>query len=123
MSALFNVRFVFGAILVAAAVAAPAYAQYVGPSARDKSPDNVASILTHPVDDQQVVLRGNVLRKVGDEMYIFSDGSGEIKVEIDDDDFGREPVDEKTKVEIRGEVDTGLRRPPEIDVDTLRIIR
>lgn len=109
--------------LLAAAFAAPAYAQYVTQSARDKSPDNVGSILANPVDDQQVLLRGNLLRKVGDEKYVFSDGSGEIIVEIDDDDFNGEQVDEKTKVELRGEVDTGLRRPPDIDVDSLRVVR
>ncbi|HUG57341.1 MAG TPA: NirD/YgiW/YdeI family stress tolerance protein, partial [Candidimonas sp.] len=61
-------------------------------------------------------------RKQGHEKYIFTDGTGEIVAEIDDKDFPTQQVNEKTKIEIVGEVDTGLRRPPEIEVDTMRII-
>jgi len=43
-------------------------------------------------------------------------------VEIDDDDFPKQKVDETTKVEIVGEVDTGLRRPPEIEAETVRVL-
>jgi uncharacterized protein (TIGR00156 family) len=74
------------------------------------------------VDEQAVRLQGNLLRKTGKEKYIFSDGTGEIVAEIDDKDFPKQAVDENTKVEIIGEVDTGLRRPPEIEVDTVRVL-
>lgn len=99
----------------------PVHAGYVGPSAAS-SAQNVASILKAPVDDQYVKLQGHILKKIGDERYTFSDGTGEIVAEIDTDDFPRQPVDAKTKVEIIGEVDTGLTRPPEIEVDSVRIV-
>lgn len=108
--------------MTAAVMAAPVYAQYVGPS-EGTGGQTVAAILEKPIDDQQVRLQGHLLRKTGHEKYLFSDGTGEIVAEIDDKDFPREPVDEKTKVELFGEVDTGLRRPPEIEVDSIRIVK
>ncbi len=49
-------------------------AQYTGPSTHH-APATVAEILKNPVDDQDVVLRGHLLRKVGNEKYIFSAGT------------------------------------------------
>jgi len=98
-----------------------ASAQYVGPSEKAVA-HNVKSILDKPEDDQMVTLQGHLLRKTGREKYIFSDGTGEIVAEIDDKDFPPERVDDKTKVEIYGEVDTGLRRPPEIEVEVVRVL-
>lgn len=115
------VRRVLVAAALSCAFALPAHAQYTGPVG-DAGQINVKSILANPVDDQYVKLQGHLLRKIGDEKYIFSDGSGEIVAEIDDKDFPTQQVNEKTRVEIVGEVDTSRRRPPEIDVDALTII-
>lgn len=98
-----------------------ASAQYIGPS-ENTIAHNVKSILDKPEDDQMVTLQGHLVRKTGREKYIFSDGTGEIVAEIDDKDFPQGPVDDKTKVEIYGEVDTGLRRPPEIEVEAMRVL-
>ncbi|MGB6103246.1 MAG: NirD/YgiW/YdeI family stress tolerance protein [Pusillimonas sp.] len=120
MSPTLTPRYWLAAALMAGAFALPVHAQYTGPSDGTASP-TVATILEKPVDDQNVRLQGHLLRKVGHEKYIFSDGTGEIIAEIDDDDFPRQTIDEKTVVELFGEVDTGLRRPPEIEVDTIRV--
>lgn len=106
--------------VVAGAVALPAHAQYSGPAAYGEK--SVAAILKNPVDDQKVQLQGYLLRKTGSDKYIFSDGTGEITAEIKDKRFPAQPVNEKTKVEIVGEVDTGFSRPPEIEVESLRVI-
>lgn len=98
-----------------------AQAQYTGPS--DRNAATVESILQQPKDDQDVVIQGRLLRKTGNEKYLFSDGTGEIIVEIDDDDMPREPLDEQMMVELRGEVDTGRDRAPEIEVDSVRLMR
>lgn len=100
----------------------PVSAQYVGPNSTPQL-KQVAEILKNPIDDEDVTVQGHLLRKLRDEKYVFSDGSGEIVAEIDDDDFPREPIDETTKVELFGEVDTSRRRAPEIDVDTVRIVK
>lgn len=111
-------------ILAASLFVAPASAQYTGPSGNGSSKlTKVAEILENPRDDADVTVQGQLLRKVGDEEYVFSDGTGEIVVEIDDDDFPNQPVDETTTVQLIGEVDTSRRRPPEIDVEKVRILK
>lgn len=109
------------AILASGAAVMGAQAQYVGPMGSSQA-SSVKAILADPKDDQTVTLRGTLVRKTGDEEYIFSDGTGEIMVEIDDDDFPQVRVDENTRVEIHGEVDTRLRRAPEIEVDAIRVL-
>jgi len=99
-----------------------AHAQYTGPASGAMA-QSVKAILDNPVDDQAVRLEGHILRMIGNEKYTFSDGTGEITAEIDDSDMPKEKIDEKTRVEIVGEVDTGRNRAPEIDVDTVRIVR
>lgn len=103
------------------AFALPVHAEYTGPTTVGEG--TVAAILANPVDDQDVRLQGNLLRRIGHEKYIFSDGTGEIVAEVDDKDLPAESINEKTTVEIIGEVDTGRNRPPEIDVDSLRVVK
>lgn len=53
-------------------------------------------------------------------LVLFS--TAEIVAEIKPKRFeGLPKIDEKTKVEILGEVDTSLYRAPEIEVDSLRV--
>ena len=103
-------------------LASVASAQYVGPSSQTQ-PRSVAAILKNPVDDQAVVLSGFILRKVGNEKYIFSDGTGEIRVDIDAKHFPAQKIDDKVKVELRGEVEKDFMETPEIDVDMLIVQR
>jgi uncharacterized protein (TIGR00156 family) len=98
--------------------AAGTRADYRGPGA---APGDltVAQILKDPKDDRPVVLRGTLVRKVGREEYFFSDGTGEIRAEIDADLFPAETIDDKTRVEIAGEIDKDFMHAPEIDVDSV----
>jgi uncharacterized protein (TIGR00156 family) len=104
--------------LVALAFSGGASAQFVGPSSVKLT--TVAEVLKNGTDDQHVALRGNLLKKVGSEKYDFSDGTGTIRVEIDKKIFPREPIDEKTKLELQGEVEKEFMASPEIDVDSIR---
>ena len=83
----------------------------------------MAEILKNPVDDQAVVLRGFILSKVDKEKYMFSDGTGQIRVDIDSRLFPFEKIDDKVKVELRGEVEKEFMETPEIDVDVLTVLR
>ena len=56
-------------------------------------------------------------------MYQFTDGTGTISVEIDEEDFAGQRIDANTQVEIWGKVDKDLMRAPEIDVKRITIIR
>ena len=110
------------ALTFTAGAAGLVQAQYAGPSSQT-APRSVADIVKNPMDDQAVVLRGFLLRKVGNEKYIFSDGTAEIRVDIDTKLFPLEKIDDKVKVELRGEVEKEFMETPEIDVDVLLIVR
>ncbi len=70
-------------------------------------------------DDAMVILQGNIQKKVGDELYLFSDGNDTIMVEIDDDDWNGLSIGPNDVVEISGEVDKGWTSI-EIDVDQIK---
>ncbi len=86
-------------------------------------PMTVADLLRNPVDALQVTLRGNIIRKIGGDKYAFSDGTGEIRVDIDHSEWPAEPVSEKTMVEIIGEVYIGVLVAMAIDVKVMSIIK
>lgn len=104
------------------AIYAPSYAQYTGPGA-NHVPTTVAAILKAPVEDQDVVLTGVLVKKVSKEKYIFSDGSGQMRVEIDNKYMADLVIDEKTRVEIRGEVEKDFLESPEIDVKIIKVVK
>ena len=70
-------------------------------------------------DDAVVVLQGNIQKKIGDELYLFSDGKETIAIEIDDDDWNGLNVGPDDVVEITGEVDKGWTSI-EIDDDQIK---
>lgn len=69
-------------------------------------------------DDTQVTLTGTITSALGDEKYHFKDSTGEMTIDIDDDDWNGLKVTPNTTVIIQGEVDidgTNVK----IDVDTI----
>lgn len=109
-----------GALLLIAA--SPAKAEYAGPGAT-AAVSTVEQILKKPVDDKDVTLKGKLIKKVGNEKYTFSDGTGEIRVEIDAEDFPKVAVDDKTTIQITGEVEKDFMESPEIDVDAVTVVQ
>lgn len=101
--------------------AAPAIAQFEGPGAQEV-PNTVQALLDNPQDDQTVTLRGNVLEKVGHEKYAFSDETGQIRIEIDNEVFPEQRITPEMTIEIFGEVEKDFLRSPEIDVERLTIV-
>jgi uncharacterized protein (TIGR00156 family) len=79
----------------------------------------VQEVLASQKDDEDVVLRGQIVRHVKGEDYMFSDGTGEIEIEIDDDDYSKDRIQMNTEVEIRGEVDLDRNERPTIEVDEI----
>ncbi len=69
------------------------------------------------------MLSGYLIRKTGKEKYIFSDGVSEMTVDIDDKYLPATPISEKTKVQIRGEIDKDLFRSPEVEVDFVSVLK
>lgn len=70
-------------------------------------------------DDAKVLLQGRIVSHKYGEIYVFEDASGRIDVDIDDDDWHGQEIGPDDRVEIRGEVDKGMRTL-EIDVDSIR---
>ncbi len=99
-----------------------AVAQYVGPSSMPNY-KSVAEVLKDPIDDTPITLEGFIVRQVSKNKYMFSDGASEIRIEIDHKRFpAAQPISEKTKVRISGEVEKDMMRNPKIEVDRLTVI-
>lgn len=112
------------ATLSIAGISTAVQAEYVGPaSAKAKPALSVAEVLKKPVDNQAVLLSGVLMKKVGNEKYLFSDGTGEIRVEIENEVFPAQTIDGKTKVELKGEVEKDFLDTPEIDVDLISVAK
>ena len=72
-------------------------------------------------DETYLVLRGNIIKSLGDEKYVFQDDTDTITVEIDDDDWNGLVVSPTDMVTIWGELDSGMFKT-EIDVDRVQIM-
>ena len=79
------------------AMANPAAGGFTGPSQ--------AAVTKHLSADPSVVLVGKIEKSLGGEKYLFTDKTGSVTVEIDNEDWRGLSVNEKDTVELRGEVD------------------
>lgn len=82
---------------------------------------SVASVLKMR-DDAFVTIQGKILKQIGDEKYLFTDGKTEIIVEIDDELLLNITVTPKDKVQITGEVDKDFNSV-KVDVSKIQIIK
>ena len=98
-------------------VVPPAFSQY-GATAVET---DVRSILAAPGDGQRVLLRGEITGKVDDEEYMFTDGTGNIRVDIDDKLLWGQILAPGTRVEIEGRVDKHFFGDA-IDIDVERVL-
>lgn len=67
-------------------------------------------------DDVPVIVKGKIVQRMGDEKFLFEDGTGSITVEIDDDAWRGQTVTATDVVKLYGDVDRGIFKT-EIDVD------
>ncbi|MDR1424525.1 MAG: NirD/YgiW/YdeI family stress tolerance protein [Azoarcus sp.] len=116
-------RFALAALPFMLPAAAHAQGGFVeSPAAQAKAQDIIvtAAEIRTLRDDTKVVLRGSILRKLGDEKYAFRDQSGEIVLEIDDDLWHGQTVTAQDTVEIRGEVDRDWGDSLEVEADSIK---
>lgn len=97
--------------------AAPMGGGFAGPSGFDTKPMTVKQALGLS-DNARVVLRGHIVNSLGDEKYTFSDGTAEVVIEIDDEDWAGRQVTPETTIEIYGELDKEFFEQTKIDVDS-----
>lgn len=100
--------------LSANVLAQPAAGGFTGPSQAAVSVAEAKKLS----DDAPVVLNGRIEKSLGGEKYLFTDNTGSVTVEIDNEDWNGVSVSEKDTVELRGEVDKDFTSF-EIDVDSV----
>jgi uncharacterized protein (TIGR00156 family) len=79
----------------------------------------VKEVLASHQDDEDVMLRGRIVRHVKGDDYVFADSTGEIEVEIEEDDYPRDRTVMDGEIEIRGETDLDLNETATVEVDEI----
>lgn len=102
-------------------ISMPALAAYTGPGAVANS--TTVQDAKKMNDDSRVALTGKIVSRIGDDKYLFRDATGDIVVEIEDEDFGGQDVSAENTVIIIGEVDKDFGREAEIDAKGLKVIK
>ena len=88
---------------------------FVGPNGTVTTAANAKTMR----DDTWVTLRGNIIERVSDDLYIFKDDSGTVNVDIDHKRWNGQTITPQDVVEIQGEVDKDWNSV-EIDVKQIR---
>ena len=71
-------------------------------------------------DETFVYMQGQIIKSLGDDKYAFTDKTGEIILEIDNDEFNGVTVTAGEFIEISGEVDKEKTKPTEVDVKSIK---
>ncbi|HDY8225918.1 hypothetical protein JS87_05920 [Vibrio vulnificus] len=70
--------------------------------------------------EKDVVVEGTLVRQLNKDTYIFTDGSAEIQVELDNDIRFTQTINSNTRLRLFGEFEGG--NTPEIEVDSLTLL-
>ncbi|HAT8542534.1 NirD/YgiW/YdeI family stress tolerance protein [Vibrio vulnificus] len=70
--------------------------------------------------EKDVVVEGTLVRQLNKDTYIFTDGSAEIQVELDDDIRFTQTINSNTRLRLFGEFEGG--NTPDIEVDSLTLL-
>ncbi len=99
-----------------ALLSSSAFAAFNGP---EVSVINTVKDAQNATEDSAVMLTGHIIQSLGNETYLFKDSTGEIEVEIDNEEWMGLDVTPNDKVAIRGEIDSEWTTM-QIDVDTIQ---
>ena len=124
-----NMKKISMSVLMAVLAIGVASAEFEGPSAPQAAVANpkggfvggAETIVTvkqvnEMRDDVPVIIKGKIVQRMGDEKYLFEDGTGSITIEIDDDSWRGQTISPADTVKMYGEVDRGFFTT-EIDID------
>jgi uncharacterized protein (TIGR00156 family) len=116
------------AACLASLMSATAFAAYIGPDAgpaggaAPQQVETVKAALAAP-EDAPVVLEGQIIKRLDKEDYEFTDATGTVRVEIDQEKWpANVGVSDKQRVRLIGEVDRDSKGV-EIDVDRIQLIQ
>ena len=91
-----------------------------GPRDPSLAPTTVKKALSMR-DDAMVTLTGKIISSLGDEKYLFKDSTGEVIIEIDDEDWHGVKVTPNDTLEIVGKVDKEFMEQTKIDVKSFTV--
>ncbi|MDM2934020.1 YgiW/YdeI family stress tolerance OB fold protein [Citrobacter sp. Cu233] len=74
---------------------------FTGPNGSSTTVESAKSLR----DDTWVTLRGNIVERISDDLYLFKDATGTVNVDIDHKRWNGVTVGPQDTVEIQGEVD------------------
>lgn len=74
---------------------------FVGPNGSSTTVESAKSLR----DDTWVTLRGNIVERISDDLYLFKDATGTVNVDIDNKRWNGVNVTPQDVVELQGEVD------------------
>jgi uncharacterized protein (TIGR00156 family) len=83
--------------------------------------DRVKDVIEHAADGANVTLKGNIIRQLSHELYLFSDPGGILAIEIDDSFERPGRINEETLIEVSGWVERDEGRV-ELEVTQVRIL-
>lgn len=72
-------------------------------------------------DDSKVMLKGKIIKSLGDEKYEFRDATGTVKVEIDDELWGGKALSPTQQVTLIGEIDIDHKPTKRVEVEVKEI--
>ncbi len=88
----------------------------------DKAPTHTTvDQISNLPEESMVILQGNITQNLGEEMYVFTDSTGNINVEIDAEDLNGLNLTPDQTVIITGEVDKN-GDVNEIDVEEITVV-
>ncbi|MGL5029882.1 MAG: NirD/YgiW/YdeI family stress tolerance protein [Aeromonas sp.] len=88
------------ALTILTALSLPAFAAYNGPEHKV----SVSQVKSQP-DDAWVTMQGKLVKRLGEDNFMFRDATGEMMVEVDDDAWRGQDISPNDTVKINGEVD------------------
>lgn len=112
-------------LLVGSALVLPlAHAEAINQSALNKTQYATVSVAQAKglKDDSKVLIKGQLVKSLGDEKYEFKDSTGTMIVDIDNDKWNGKAVNANTRVTLLGEIDVDHfpKKTIELDVDEVR---
>ena len=111
-------KLVIAAALLAATAAS---AQFTGPTSNPRAQTTTVAQVGNARAGSYVTLTGNIIAHQREDYYTFRDATGEIRVEIEREDFAGRKITPETNVRITGEIERGFAGRY-IDVDTLEVL-
>lgn len=86
---------------------------------RERLPITSVAEAKHLRDDSRIILSGRIVRRLDDDEFLFSDGTGTIKIKMDDDDWRKLRRHRRGRILIWAEVDRDDGRN-ELEVERVR---